>query len=101
MIIQIDDKLRIVGDERQWKCQRFFELKKPNKRGETSVWRSFSYHTNLSAAVSELARRDIRTDPATTIAEAEKAVAAIIQRYTRIFDPIATVEWKDFDTRDY
>jgi len=101
MIIPISETVRIKGDERQWCCQNYVELKKPGKDGELFRWVSFAYFTNLSAAVSELARRDIRCDPATTLAEAEKAVATIVQRYARIFDPITTVEFKDFDTRAY
>ena len=101
MIIPIDDKIRIKGDEYQWCCQRYQRLNKPGKDGKLYQWNSFSYHTNLSSAVSELMRREIRCHPATTLAEALDAVQGIAERYTRIFDPIATVEVKNFDTRAY
>ena len=78
MIIEIDPKTRIHGTDTCW------QLERPYLDRGTAKWRPYKYFSTLGAAVREAAHAEIRTNPATTIADALEAVRAISHKYNDI-----------------
>ena len=84
MIIDLDEKTRIVGTEDCWTIQRLPE-KKPDSKNDPE-WRTATYHTTFDSALSAALQREIRIHPAHGVAEAIEAIEALTARYTAIFD---------------
>lgn len=80
MIIPIDSKTRIHGTEACW------QLERPRLEKGSVTWRPYKFYSTLGAAVREAAHTEIRTSPATTIAEALEAVRAVSHKYTAIVE---------------
>ena len=78
MIIPIDEETRIVGTSRAWEIQRHRNYK-GGKRWEPHKWFS-----TFRQALGEAVHAEIRTNPATTIADALEAVRAISRKYNDI-----------------
>ena len=79
MIIHLSEKLRIRGTTECW------QLESLQNNGK---WRPLKYYQSFGHALHEAAQRDIRTDPATGIAEAIDACNRITQKYAQIFDDV-------------
>ena len=78
MIIQLDDKTRILGTETCWALQRL-----RTRKGEYD-WQSYKYFTSFGRAVEEVVNREIRLHPAITFSEALHAVPEVIQRFNAL-----------------
>ncbi len=74
MIIEIDPKTRIHGTDTCW------QLERPYLDKGTVKWRPYKYCVARDA-VREAAHAEIRTNPATTIADALEAVRVISRKY--------------------
>ena len=82
MIIPIDEKYRIVGTARCWQV----EVMHTRKGG--SEWQPRSYYRSLGMALGELARHEIRTDPAQTLAEGFDALQRVSLKYQQLLDEL-------------
>lgn len=83
MIIDIDDTTRVQGTKWCWQLEEWSE-----KRG----WRACKYFTTLRQALHSAAQREIRTDPATTLADALEAVERVTTKYAAVFDRVGNYE---------
>ena len=84
MIIPLDDKTRIRGTTECW------QLEKQKKVKGQLEWRAFKYFKSMDSALHEAAQCEIRTFPATGIAEAIGACNRVTQKYAQIFDDVGT-----------
>ena len=82
MIIAIDHKLRIRGTETCWQLERLKKIK-----GEI-VWKPYKYFTTVDSALHSAAQRELRLDPAQTVAEALDACVRVTHKYAQIFDDV-------------
>ena len=82
MIIPIDEKTRIQGDERCWMIQVAKKVK-----GETR-WHTQGYYRKFGRALSEAAEHEIRMHPAHGVQEALEALKQIEQKYDALFDVV-------------
>ena len=78
MIIQIDEKTRIVGTECAW------ELQRTRTRNGELTWEPYKWFTTFRQALEEAVHREIRIHPAHGIAEAILAVAETIERFEKL-----------------
>ena len=80
MIIAIDETNRIHGTAMCW------QLEEIRIRKGKSKWVPYKYYATAEQALTAAAQRELRTDPAHTIAEAIEACNRVWQKYSRILD---------------
>ena len=78
MIIQIDEKTRIVGTEMAWELQRLRNYKGDKK------WEPYKWFVSFRSALEDAVHREIRLHPANTLSEAIDAVAILVQKYEKL-----------------
>lgn len=82
MIIPIDDKTRILGDERSWIVQVARTVK-----GEAR-WLASGHYRTFGRALCGAAEREIRLHPAYGVKEALEALKQIEQKYDSLFNVV-------------
>ena len=80
MMIAIDDTKCIRGTSMCWQLEGL----RPGK--DAPKWVPFKYFATAEQALTAAAQREIRTDPAETIAEALDALNRVTQKYAQLFD---------------
>ena len=80
MIIPLSKDLRVRGTAHCW------QLEKRRVRKDKHEWEAFKYFQTFGEAVGAACRRDIRLDPANSLAEALEAVDQIVARYSKYLD---------------
>ena len=78
MIIQLDAKTRLAGNNHTWALQR-----KRNVKG-TVRWEPYRWFTTFRHALEDAVHSEIRTHPAASLSEAIEAVSVIVQRYEQL-----------------
>lgn len=87
MIIPIDDKYRIAADTHSWMVQQYLGKDKSGK----DIWQSVAWYSSLKSAVKGLVDRCIRTAEAETVLDAVEEVNAVIERLTKVLQPVVEV----------
>ena len=80
MIIQLSKEYRVRGAEHCW------QLEKRRVRKDKHEWEAFKYFSSLGEAVGAACRREIRLNPANSLADAIEAVDQIADRYSKLLD---------------
>ncbi len=80
MIIKVDSDMQIRGTPLCWKIEQ------KRKRKGVDEWCALSYHSTFGDALGAACRREIRTHPATTLAQAIAAADEVAVRYGRLLD---------------
>lgn len=80
MLLRIDGETQIRGTDRCW------QIEQKRKRKGADEWCALSYHATFGDALGAACRREIRTHPATTLAESIAAAEAVATRYGRLLD---------------
>ncbi len=78
MKVKLSADRRIVGTKHAWELQRRKVVKGKDR------WRAFKWFPSFGSAVQEAVHTEIREHPATTLAEAIKAVDTIVHRYAQL-----------------
>lgn len=81
MNIPIGKNKRIKGTERCWELQRI-----RTRKGQ-EVWESYKWFSTFRQALDEAVHSEIRTHPASTIAEAIEAVSDLIRQFSKLIPP--------------
>ena len=81
MIIQIDERTRIVGKKRCW------ELQRTRSRDGKKAWEARKWFTTFRQALDEAVHREIRLHPARNLADAIEGVSEIVRRVSDLIPP--------------
>ena len=80
MIIPLCKEYRVRGTEHCW------QLEKKRVRKDSYEWEAFKYFQSFGEAVGAACRREVRLDPASSLADALQAIDQIASRYNKLLD---------------
>jgi hypothetical protein len=84
MIVQLNDRWRLVSDDRQWTIQRYIEPRSGSKT--KPYWANQAYYGTFEAALSGCVRRQIALDPSYNGPEALEALHSFLKTLRQEID---------------
>ncbi len=90
MIVQINDRWRIVSDPYQWIVQQYVGVYKSGRKMNQPKWKARKYMTTFPAAARKVAEMMIQESETHTESEALAVLERIATRMEAVLDKITT-----------